>query len=491
MKNLKTLVSRIRIKDIVGSTDKEISSLQYDSRKCGMGSLFVAMKGSTVDGHNYIKDVIKQGAIAIVCEENIISAQDAAGVTMIIVDNSRSALAELSHAWYDYPTRNIRVIGITGTNGKTTITFLLKSIMERMGQKTGIIGTTGIFIGDEKIPATHTTPESLELCGHFDLMREKNVENIIMEVSSHALDQHRADCIDFKAAIFTNLTHEHLDYHKTMKEYARAKKRLFDMLENDGIAIVTDESEFSEYLLSDCKAKTQLSVGRSVSADIRIDNEQMKIDSTCFDLIFEKDKKVSFKTNLLGRFNIDNSAFTAAVCRYLGISDDKIQEGLSATSGAPGRMQRIKLKSGAIAIVDYAHTPDALDKAISACRDVLISSGNSNNQIITVVGCGGDRDKSKRPIMGSIATKNSNNVIITNDNPRTESPEAIIDEIVAGISTNNFEIIADREEAIKRSVSLAQPNDIILVAGKGHENYQIIGTTKHHFDDVEELMKFA
>lgn len=489
---LDELLTGVEILELAGSSNIEIDAIEYDSRKCGPGSLFAALRGSATDGHKYIKDVIAKGAKAILCEDNILTPEEMGGATAIVVKNSRNALAGISHNYYGLPSKEMKMIGVTGTNGKTTITFLLKSIFEAAGYRAGIIGTTGIIFGGRIIKATHTTPESLELAGHLAEMKSAGVEVVIMEVSSHALAQGRADYIEFSAALFTNLTHEHLDYHKTMKEYASAKKILFDMLPEEAIAVVCDDSEYSDYILGDCKAKRKLKTGRSEIADIRIIKEELNISDTRFTISVNA-RQISFNLKLMGRFNIDNAAFCIVLCNAMGIEYEIIKTGLENTNGAPGRMERELLNNGAVGIVDYAHTPDALEKALATCKEVIRNS-KSGSRLISVFGCGGDRDAKKRPEMGEISTRIADFSLITNDNPRTEDPALIIDDILEGINEDkkdNIKIIPDRALAIKTAVQISNENDIVLIAGKGHEDYQIIGKEKRYFDDRKELKKYS
>ncbi len=495
--NLQHLISSIdSIKidsiNISGKTDIDISGIHYDSRKCRRDSLFVAVKGELADGHNYIEKAIRQGARCIVCEK--LPDEPDPGITYIKVADSRIALAQLSHAWHGFPSRDMAVIGVTGTNGKTTVTFLLKSIFDAAGKKAGIIGTTGIYYNNKKITASHTTPESLEICGILNDMKQVGIDTVIMEVSSHALVQHRTSGIDFDAAVFTNLTHEHLDYHKTFDDYASAKRIIFESLGQSGVAIVNSDSEYAEFMLAGTKANNIIKVGRKQGSTQIIRNENLALDSSSFELEDSATgESLPIHTPLTGRFNIENAAISAAAGLAFGVNRQTISEALSTSTGAPGRMQRINLKSGAIAIVDYAHTPDALAKALKACRDAMASVGDISSKLISVFGCGGDRDKTKRPIMGKISTGIANFTIITDDNPRTENPEEIINDILQGVDTSgdNFKVVHGREKAIEYAVGISSKNDIILVAGKGHEDYQIVGTVKHHFDDAEVLARFC
>ncbi len=502
MKNLEELLGVIDYELLSGIEDIAIESIEYDSRKCKPGSLFVAMRGTAADGHEFIGKATENGAVAVICDKPLSNSIDNKDVTFIKTRNSRAALARISHKWYDYPTKDIKVIGVTGTNGKTTITFLLKSIFENAGIKSGIIGTTGIFIGNEFIPSSHTTPESLELAGYFARMRDSGVKAAAIEVSSHALHQHRADCIHFDAGVFTNLTHDHLDYHKTMQEYVAAKKILFDMLGSESYALYCDESEWPAKLLKDCVA-VKYSIGRKSTSNFRVFNEVMDMHNSVFMIEtpdFENNLPdigglvMKFSTKLPGRYNIDNGACAIAAASVIGIPAGVIYKGLAISGGAPGRMQRIMLNTGAVGIVDYAHTPDALEKALLACKDLHKAANAEENKLICVFGCGGDRDRAKRPEMGKISSEIADISVITSDNPRTENPDTIIDDIFTGIDTVHIgktTRLADRAKAIEYAVSVSGPDDIVLVAGKGHEDYQILGTEKIHFDDAEELSKFS
>jgi UDP-N-acetylmuramoyl-L-alanyl-D-glutamate--2,6-diaminopimelate ligase len=498
MKKLIDLVKNIDVVDIYGDLDTEVENIQYDSRKCKNSSLFVAIKGNVSDGHKYIEPCYANGVRAFVCEYMPSDLSKYSHAVFIKVKNARKSLALLSHNWYDQPSEFMKIIGVTGTNGKTTITYIIKNLLESIGLKIGVIGTTGILIGEDIYPATHTTPESLELCAHLDKMRSEKVSHVIMEVSSHALHQDRVDGVLFDAAIFTNLTHEHLDYHSSLAEYAGAKKILFEMLPEDAIAIINGDTEFSEFMIDDIKVSKKLKIGRDPNNDIVIMNELLGIKSTEYVLDMKNvddfnQQLIPLRTQLMGRFNIDNTAMAATLAYVMGMEKLKIQQAMSFAKGAPGRMQRIDLRNGAVAIVDYAHTPDALEKALIACRNVLDTSGGSDRKLICVFGCGGDRDNTKRPLMGKYASKLADSIVICNDNPRTEDPEQIIFEILNGVDKKKrteVKLIPDRALAIEEAVKLSKSHDLILVAGKGHEDYQIIGEERLHFDDTEQLQKF-
>ncbi len=499
MKNLNQLINVIEPVKTINFINRQISSIEYDSRKCSNDSIFVAIRGNNLDGHRFISAAIKKGAKTIICESLSPDTKNFPDCTFIKVSDSRNALAMLSHYWFDEPSKKLKIIGITGTNGKTTLTFLLKSIFHECGYKCGIIGTTGIFMGNEFIPATHTTPESLELASVLNNMVQKGIEYVFMEVSSHSLEQRRINGIVFDAALFTNLTHDHLDYHINFDSYAKAKKKLFDNLTENSFALANSDDDYCDFILSDCKSRRKYKIGRNTNSDIIITEEQISLNKASFILSINRindtsfTETYSFEIHLTGRFNITNAAMAAATGLALNLDYKKILKGLIFSKGAPGRMETIILKNGAVAIIDYAHTPDALEKALLACREIIISQ-SSSSKLICVFGCGGDRDKSKRPAMGSISSFIADYSIITSDNPRTEDADKIIQEIYAGISKKNkskINCITNRSEAIAAAYRLSRQGDIILIAGKGHEKYQIIGTEKIPFDDVEEVMKFA
>jgi len=490
MKDLDKLLNGLEIKNILGYKNKKIKGFNYDSRKCKEDFLFVAIKGVQFDGHQFIEKAIENGANTIICEDKTFIPANSNELTFIIVDNSRLALSKISANWFDNPSKKMKLIGVTGTNGKTTITFLIKQLLETNNYKVGIIGTTGIFIGNKKVPATHTTPESLELQGHLNIMLNANVDFVVMEVSSHSLVQSRVADIDFDFAIFTNLTHEHLDFHKTINEYALAKKLLFDSM-NKGVAIINADDEYGNLMIQDFHGEKILKIGRKSEADILIKNEKLNNTNSSFTLDFIKDnEQLKYTTELVGRFNIDNLSFAIVIAKSLGLDDEMIKKTIENIDGATGRMQKIPLKNGALGIVDYSHTPDALEKALVTCRELL----PDNSHLICVFGCGGDRDKRKRPLMGAIAGRLSDYIIITDDNPRTEDSEKIIDMIYKGIAKEhkkNTIIISKRDDAIAYAVNLSKKDDIILVAGKGHEDYQIYGTKKRYFSDIDELKKYS
>ena len=497
---LSKLVNSIKHHRIINMQEIDISGIAYNSKKCSNNFLFVAIKGVNADGNDFINDAISNGATVIVTnniDSNISQLNiQQNNIVFIEVEDTRIVLAQLANCFYNEPAKKLKIIGITGTNGKTTTTFLIKSILEEAQKKVAIIGTTGIFIDNKKIEATHTTPESLELAKLFNDIVQVGIEYVIMEVSSHSLVLNRVFGIDFFIGVFTNLTHEHLDFHKNFDEYAKAKKMLFDNLSEKSIAIINGDADYADFMLSHCKAKKRIISSNIIDADYFISDIQIQKHCSSFTMKinFPTVQTFEINTQLTALFNVQNAAAAIAVAFELGIDYEKIIQGIAKSKGATGRLEHFALKNGATAYVDYAHTPDALEKSLISCKK-LITDAENKGKLICVFGCGGDRDKSKRPVMGVISEKYSDVVIITNDNPRTENPENIINEILAGMDNNTInekiQVIYSRSEAIKYAVSISIESDIILVAGKGHENYQIIGTEKHNFSDAKELAKYS
>jgi len=485
-KNLGQIIRSTPFISFIGELECEITSIEYDSRKCKQNSCFVAMQGGNHDGNNFVDDAINNGAVAIVSEVLPNKENIRHNITYILVENSRSALAEISHSLYDKPSTKLKVIGITGTNGKTTTTFIIKSILEAAKKSFAIIGTTGIYIAEQKIESNLTTPESSDLAKLFSVLVENDVEYAIMEVSSVAIIMNRIDCINFTVAAFTNLTQDHLDIHQNMENYALAKKGFFDKLGKKTIVILNLDDGYSDFMIKDCASEHIFGFGHRNDAKYKILKESASATGNNF-IIYRNNGIIDGRTKLFGKFNVENATLAATICDALQINLIYIQKGLSLSDGAPGRLQRVMLTNGSVAFVDYAHTPDALEKTLKTCKEML---SNNKNKLICVFGCGGDRDKAKRPIMGAISEKYADVAIITNDNPRTENPADIINEICAGINNLSKTItIPDREKAITKAVSISNSGDIILIAGKGHENYQIIGTEKLPFDDSEVLNK--
>lgn len=482
---LPVLLADLAVRALHGTAERDITSIEYDSRRCVPGSLFVAVRGTEADGHAFVADALARGATAVV---HSLPVNIPGGVTAIEVEDTRRALALLSRRWYGNPAADMTVIGVTGTNGKTTTTFILRSLLEAWGEPTGLIGTTGNYIGAEVVPTNYTTPEAPELMALFARMRDAGIRTVVMEVSSHGLALDRVYGLRFAGAIFTNLTQDHLDFHASMEEYALAKKRLFDMLPSDATAVVNGDDPYGVRMLADSAAQTMLTVGRGNTCDIVIAAEEYALSSSSFELRRAGRDTLRLTIPLVGRFNVENVAACAAYFLATGRSAGEIETAAGAIRPAPGRMERIALPNGAVAVVDYAHTPDALEKALMACRELLHGGG----RLLCVFGCGGDRDRTKRPVMGRLAVALADAVIVTNDNPRRESPESIVDDILSGVDDRSrCRVIPDRAEAIAWAVGQAQPGDLVLVAGKGHETWQIIGGQRLHFDDCEELRRLA
>ena len=479
MKHLGELLSGLDDILVYGSSERTVTSIENDSRLCRQDSLFVAISGTTTDGHTFIDAAIANGARTIVCEH--LPSLQRPDCTYLRTNSARIACARLAHAFYDQPSQSLRIIGVTGTNGKTTISFLLKQMLEFTGEKIGLIGTTGNYIGQDYFPTNYTTPEAPELAGLLAKMRDSGITTVVMEVSSHALSMFRVLGIRFAAALFTNLTHDHLDYHGTMESYALAKKKLFDALPTDAIAVLNNDSEYAQFLASDTHS-TVVFVGRTSLSHYSITSEDITSSTSVYSL-----NEIVITTPLVGRFNIDNSAACCAILLASGYDGLTVQSAAKNAVGAPGRMERYSLPNGATAIIDYAHTPDALEKALQTCREILPENGN----LCVVFGCGGDRDTSKRSVMGSISEQYADTVYLTNDNPRTESPEKIIEDIRSGMRTSAAVVtITDRAAAIDTAITHSSIGDIILIAGKGHETYQIVGTEKRYCSDKDEVMKY-
>ncbi len=476
MNGLVDILATVDVLETIGNADIEVSSLQFDSRKVEKGSLFVATCGTQVDGHTFIGSAIEKGAVAIVCEKMPESL--APGVVYVRVADSNEALGRMASAWFDYPSASLKLVGVTGTNGKTTIATLLYHLFRRAGHKAGLLSTVCNYVDDEAVPATHTTPDQLELNGLLARMVAAGCEYAFMEVSSHSVDQRRIAGLDFDGGIFTNLTRDHLDYHLTMENYLKAKKRFFDDLSDEAFALTNLDDKNGPVMLQNTKAK-KLTYSVRTIADFKTKIVEDSFEGMSLNMN-GKDLFVSF----VGKFNASNltAVFGAAVA--LGISEEDALVHLSAMHPVSGRFECISAPSGYKIIVDYAHTPDALTNVINTINDVRCGEG----KLITVVGCGGNRDKGKRPIMAQEAVRGSEQVIITSDNPRNEEPQDIINDMMAGldpVAKKKVIAIEDRYQAIKTACALAQSGDVILVAGKGHENYQDIKGVKHHFDDHE------
>jgi len=476
---LEQLVRELTDPIVTGSLDRRITSLSYDSRDAGPDSLFVAIRGHVVDGHGFIEQAIDRGAVAIVSEEPGLTQR----VTHIQVPDSRDALARLAAAFYSNPSRQLRMIGITGTNGKTTTTYLIKHLLERAGQRTGLIGTVSYEIGERVLPASRTTPESLDLQSILAQCVDARCANVVIEVSSHALELDRVDGISFRVAVFTNLTQDHLDFHRGMKEYFEAKSRLFAGLrDSDGksrTAIINVDDAYGQQLIARFGRDVPIiTFGMGARADFRASNFKIEPTGTSYQLDI-KGKSFLVRLPLIGRFNIYNSLAALAAIQALGLDVRAAVLALARAPQVPGRLEAVPARRQFQVFVDYAHTDDALLNVIKTCRDL------SPNRLILVFGCGGNRDKSKRPLMGAAADQNADYSIITSDNPRKEDPAEIIRDIEAGFRSKRFETVLDRREAITRAIQLAQPRDIVLIAGKGDEKYQELADRTIPFDDIE------
>jgi UDP-N-acetylmuramoyl-L-alanyl-D-glutamate--2,6-diaminopimelate ligase len=467
-----------------------VHQLQYDSRKVKRGDCFVAIRGSGTDGHKFLESAIGNGASVVVLERDEALSDYYflhSGVAKIVVPDSRKALAVMSANYYNHPSRKLTMVGVTGTNGKTTTTHLIKAILEAAGQRVGLLGTIEYRIGEEVIPASHTTPESLELNELLSRMAASGCQTVSMEVSSHALHQSRVYGLEFTAAVFTNLTQDHLDYHGSMEEYFQAKKLLFDSLSGDAVAITNADDTWGMQIAASSKART-FSYGVGEHADIRATDIRLAIEGSSCMLSF-KGQQTSLTTPLVGRFNIYNILAAYSTGLALGLPPETLTAGIRSVNSVRGRFERIASPQGWAAIIDYAHTPDALEKCLHTIHDVLPSEGRG--RIITVFGAGGDRDKTKRPLMGSVAGQLSDIMIVTSDNPRTEDPQQIMDQIVAGIPRGaNVTQVIDRRAAILAALQQARSGDVVLVAGKGHEDYQVIGKEKIHFSDREIVEEY-
>lgn len=476
MKLLSDILYKTRIEEITGSTNMAISSVTFDSRKVKKDSLFIATVGVTVDGHSYIDKAIELGAIAIVCET--LPKQIQEHITYIKVLNSSESLGYIACNFYDNPSERLRLIGITGTNGKTTTVTLLFNLFKGLGYQVGLLSTVENKINNVVIPSTHTTPDALSLNEMLSQMVEQGCQYAFMEVSSHAIVQHRITGLHFTGAAFSNITHDHLDYHKTFDEYIKAKKLFFDHLPTDAFALTNKDDRNGMVMLQNTRAK-KYTYGLKSLADFKC----RVIENHLNGLLLNIDNQEVW-IKLIGSFNAYNALVVYAIAILL--KQDKVQvlTTLSNLNSVEGRFQYVKSKSGIIAIVDYAHTPDALKNVLETVKDIR----TGNEQVITVVGCGGDRDSAKRPVMAKIACEFSNKTILTSDNPRSENPEEILNQMQSGLSPVEMKSalrISDRKEAIKTAVAFAKEGDILLIAGKGHEKYQEINGVKHHFDDFE------
>jgi UDP-N-acetylmuramoyl-L-alanyl-D-glutamate--2,6-diaminopimelate ligase len=478
LKTLTDILNAIEAVQIVGTTDVDIAGLTLDSRAVNTNYLFAATVGHTTDGHLYISGAIEKGASIVVCEkiENTVD-----GITYVQVKNAAEALGKLASAYYDFPSANLKLVGITGTNGKTSIATMLYECFMNLGHKCGLLSTIKYSINGKDTTSTHTTPNSVRINELLAKMVAAGCEYAFMEVSSHALHQSRTSGLEFDGAVFTNITHDHLDYHTSFKDYIYTKKILFDGLKSNAFALVNKDDKNGATMLQNTKA-TRYSYSLKSVSDFKTRVIESDFEGMLLDI---RGDEVWLR--LVGKFNAYNVLAVYGVAFLLGKNHLDIITALSAINSVDGRFQNIK-EAGITAIVDYAHTPDALQNVL----DTINAIRTKNEQLITVVGCGGDRDKEKRPVMARIAAEHSNRVVITSDNPRTEDPNAIIQEMMQGVDPSNYKKvlqILNREEAIKTAIALSSPGDVILVAGKGHETYQEVNGVRHPFDDKEILIK--
>ncbi|QZT36283.1 UDP-N-acetylmuramoyl-L-alanyl-D-glutamate--2,6-diaminopimelate ligase [Halosquirtibacter xylanolyticus] len=474
-KKLSTLIDSIAVQEVIGDPSViHIEQLTQDSRAVAQGSMFIAVKGTVVDGHQYIATAIESGATAIVCE--VIPEEVDPRVVWIRVSHSMAAVGLLASCFYGAPSQQLKMIGVTGTNGKTTIATLLHDLFSKMGYYVGLLSTIENRIGSHHYPSTHTTPDPISLQGWLAKMVEDGCSHCFMEVSSHAIDQHRIAGIDFDGAIFTNITHDHLDYHKTFKNYIAVKKKFFDDLKPQAFALTNRDDKNGEVMLQNCDAKAY---SYSVRAQATYKASVIEQDLTGMQLLLDRNE---IWTPFVGKFNVSNLLAVYGAAVLSGESSTEVIAAISQLQPINGRLETLHSKDGKVAIIDYAHTPDALENVLKTIDEIR----TRNEQVITVVGCGGNRDTTKRPLMAKIATQYSDRVILTSDNPRFEDPEMIIKDMKEGVSaayTSRVLSITNRAEAIRTAIALSSPQDIVLVAGKGHEDYQEIEGKKYPFDD--------
>ncbi|MBK9283105.1 MAG: UDP-N-acetylmuramoyl-L-alanyl-D-glutamate--2,6-diaminopimelate ligase [Sphingobacteriaceae bacterium] len=478
MKLLSDILYKVKLEQVIGATHLAVANVVFDSRKVRKNSLFVAIKGTQSDGHEFIEQAIEAGALAVVCEK--LPTEKKSNVTYVKVNDSNYSLGIIACNFFDNPSSKLKLIGVTGTNGKTTTVTLLFNLFRALGHSVGLLSTVQNKINNSVIPSTHTTPDALALNELLNAMVEQGCNYAFMEVSSHAIVQHRIAGINFAGGAFSNITHDHLDYHKTFDEYIKAKKLFFDNLSSSSFALVNKDDKNGLVMVQNTKALIKTYSLHSI-ADFKC-----KILESHLNGLFLQIDQRDVWVKLIGTFNAYNVLVVYAIATLLKQDSTNVLTALSNLNSVEGRFQYVKSDTGVIGIVDYAHTPDALKNVLETITDIR----SGNEQVITLVGCGGDRDAKKRPIMAAIACEFSNRVILTSDNPRTENPETILDEMQTGVNPAEAKKvlrISDRKEAIKTAISFCKSGDIILVAGKGHEKYQEINGVKHPFDDFEIL----
>ncbi|WP_435415531.1 UDP-N-acetylmuramoyl-L-alanyl-D-glutamate--2,6-diaminopimelate ligase [Polaribacter aestuariivivens] len=478
MNNLKDILYKVSIGQVFGNTNIEINNLVFDSRKIEKDDVFIAQKGVSVDGHLFIEKAIFLGAAAIICEDFPSDTKE--GITYIQVPNANEALAIMASNFYENPSSKIQLVGVTGTNGKTTIASLLYQLFKKAGYKVGLLSTVKIMVDDTEFKATHTTPDSVTINSYLDKMIDAGVDFCFMEVSSHGIHQKRTEGLKFAGGIFTNLSHDHLDYHATFTEYRNVKKQFFDALPKSAFALTNIDDKNGNFMLQNTKAKKKTYALKTL-ADFKTKILEKQLSGTLISV-----DGTEVWTKLIGVFNIYNLTAIIATAELLGLEKLEVLTIVSELESVSGRFEYIVSNNGVTAIVDYAHTPDALKNVLETINDIR----TGNEKVITIVGCGGDRDKTKRPKMAHIASQLSNQAIFTSDNPRTENPQTILDEMEKGVSAENYKktlTVLNRKQAIKTACKFSENGDIILIAGKGHENYQEINGVRSHFDDLEEV----
>ncbi len=473
VKVVRDIVYGISLKQVLGSLDTTVDALTLDSRKAVEGTMFFAVSGTRFDGHDFITSVVEQGCKVIIAEKFVEVPQD---VTLIITDNSHKAAGIVASNFYGEPSKQLKLVGITGTNGKTTTTTLLYNLFSKLSYKTGLLSTVVNKIGENEIPSTHTTPDPIALNALLAKMVEENCDYCFMEVSSHAIHQHRIAGLEFAGGVFTNITHDHLDYHNTFKEYLDVKKKFFDDLPNSAFALTNVDDKNGNVMVQNTRAKISTYAMKS-PADFKV----KVLENQFSGLVLNINGKEVW-SRLVGDFNAYNLLTAFAVSVLLGEEEEEVLTVLSSLESVEGRFQYFISENGVVSIIDYAHTPDALENVLKTISNIR----TKNETLYTIIGCGGDRDKTKRPEMARIACELSDKVILTSDNPRSEDPNQIIEEMNAGVSGHHFKktlSVTDRKQAIKTAISMAEKGDIILIAGKGHEKYQEIKGVKHDFDD--------
>ncbi len=478
MKNLKDILYQVSINQVFGFTDVEVNSLVFDSRKVQKNDVFIAQKGVRFDGHSYIEKAIYLGAVVIICEDFPTYKRE--DVTYVQVSDTNLALAIMASNFYNNPSKILSLVGVTGTNGKTTIASLLYQLFKKAGYKVGLLSTVKILVDETEFKATHTTPDSVTINSYLDKMIESGVDYCFMEVSSHGIHQKRTEGLTFAGGVFTNLSHDHLDYHETFSEYRNVKKSFFDSLSKPAFALTNIDDKNGDFMLQNTKAIKKTYALKTL-ADYKVKVLEKQFSGTLL-----KIDESEVWTKLIGRFNALNLLAIFATAELLGLEKLEILTIISRLENVSGRFEYVLSEDGVTAIIDYAHTPDALKNVLETINDIR----TGNEKVITVVGCGGDRDRAKRPKIAHIASQLSNQAIFTSDNPRTENAQTILDEMESGVSAENYKktlSILDRRQAIKTACKFSESGDIILVAGKGHEDYQEINGVRTHFDDLEEV----